>query len=217
MKLRDRSIDFSTTLPTTPLTGVAMAMAAVFTASIMSGAQAGSIDLFNEAVDGELSDDNLAPTPLVFQLGSNRVSGATVPSNNQGEPDRDFFTFTIPQGWSLTQVVLASYTNEDDLAFLAIGGETSFSNTIGSDILGAALIGDGLGISVGDDVLDDLATGQVAGDGFTTPLGPGDYSIWYQETAGNTTYTLDFQVVPEPTGAGLLLMAGTALIARRRR
>ena len=48
----------------------------------------------DEAVDGDLSDDNLAPTPVAFALGSNEIYGSTT----FAPLDRDFWTVVIARG-----------------------------------------------------------------------------------------------------------------------
>ncbi len=57
-----------------------------------------------------------------------------------------------------------------------------------------------MGASAGDDVLDDLANASQVGPGFTPPLsGPGDFTFWIQETGGDITYSLSFDVTTENT------------------
>lgn len=172
--------------------------------------------MYDESVNGDLSDDNLAPTQLgSAELGSNIVKGST--DNDPLEPD--FWSLTIDPGYLLSAIILNEYSNEDDASFFAVSqGDQITSITDGSDLLGITLFGAADGTLVGQDLLDDLATATtirgVTVDGFTAPLGAGTYTFWTQETAGVTTYEFDFQVtaVPKPLtilGAGVAVAFGT--------
>ncbi|MFM9915690.1 MAG: hypothetical protein ACKVOX_07770, partial [Rhizobacter sp.] len=64
-----------------------------------SAASAQSATAWDESVSGDLSNSGLAPTPLVFVVGTNRVTGTT---GNSGQGvDRDYFKFTVPPGMEL--------------------------------------------------------------------------------------------------------------------
>lgn len=162
---------------------------------------------YDEAVNGDLSNDNLSPTSISLGVGENLILGSTV---HEPSLDRDFFTIAIGAGHALNAVVLSSYTNTDDLSFIGykVGGQ--FAGLGFSGVDGWGLIGDPPGPSVGDDVLSFLAGG---------PVGPGVYSFWLQETTGSTTYTLDYQVAAVPLPAALPLfvsgLLGLGAMARR--
>ena len=51
---------------------------------------------WNEAVDGDLSDDPSAPTAVVLTSGSNMIDGSVTTS--APADTRDYITFTIPPG-----------------------------------------------------------------------------------------------------------------------
>ena len=67
--------------------------------------------------------------------------------------------------------------------------------------------------------MDDLATPVYGGPGITAPLGEGQYTIWWQETAEQRDYTFRYTLaeVPEPTGASLLVALCAATCFRRAR
>ena len=58
--------------------------------------------VWDEAVDGELSDNYLAPTQLDFAEGLNTVIFTT---DREGD-DRDIFTFDVGDGLELTGIIL---------------------------------------------------------------------------------------------------------------
>ncbi|MBD2497599.1 PEP-CTERM sorting domain-containing protein [Nostoc sp. FACHB-280] len=189
--------------------------------------------IYDEAdpVNGDLSGDNLNPTLVNLSVGSNRISGSTT-GNNNPVLDRDFFTFTIPVGRQLSQVILTNYVGLDgtgaNQGFLAVQRGSSITSLNNNPpLLGAALIGAAPGTLQGDNVLDDVGTATpIQGNSFvgfpSGRLGAGTYTFWIQETAGGIqNYTLDFVVstVPEPStifGISAVMGLGT-LIKRKKR
>lgn len=179
-------------------------------------ATAGGVVVWDESVDGDLSDDWLAPTQLApFGIGQSIVTMSVVDSN---EPfgDRDYFTITIPDGFELFSIdlLLLDADGGDDIAFIGIqaGDQVTvdplFPNP--APLLGFMLTqqmnvgGDILGIMIGEDNL---------------PLGAGQYSFWVQQTGQDlTTLSLGFNVgiIPAPGSAGLLALAGFGVMRRRR-
>ena len=191
----------------------------MFCAILAFNAQAATV--YDEALHGDLSDDHLHPTPVGLSVGSNLISGFTV---HEPSLDRDFFTITIGADQVLKAIVLAHYTNTDDVfinqSFFGMAFGDRFENMGFSGVDSWALIGDTPGLSVGDNLLDYITSGLV-GPGVLGPslLGPGVYSFWLQETEGDTTYTLDYQVAAVPVPAALPLflsgLLGIGAIARR--
>ncbi|MCP9440757.1 MAG: VPLPA-CTERM sorting domain-containing protein [Nitrospira sp.] len=161
--------------------------------------------VYDEAVQGDLSNNHVSPTSVSLGVGQNLISGSTVHTPSL---DRDFFTITIGAGHTLDAIVLSSYTNTDDLSFFGMTTGSAFTGLGFSDVSSWALIGTHL---IGNDLLTILTGG---------PLGPGAYSFWLQETEGITTYTLDYQVsaVPLPAALPLFLsgLLGLGAMARRR-
>ena len=174
---------------------------------------------YDEAIDGDLSEDPAAPTALALDLGSNRVSGRV-----DGSADiRDYLTFDIREGQSLLSLILIEYVDET-LPFIPgnrgyhafFDGATSLIPDI--DNAPSFMGGDHLdALPSGTDLLPILASAPLAGVGFEAPLGPGTYTYHLQQTSPSPTrYALDFVVVPEPSTAVLLLM-GLALMRPSRR
>ena len=165
--------------------------------------------VWDEGIDGDLSDNNLAPTPLTLDVGVNLIAGT------MGKPpslplDRDIFTFTLPAGFSLTSIAVVSISPVHN-SFYAIAAGTSINTGNAATHLSNALIG-GPG-----EYLDDLAIApQFGGTGLTSPVGPGTYTVWFQETAAQRNYQMAYTVVPEP-GTIFSLLGGAAMLRHVRR
>ena len=155
----------------------------------------------DEAVDGDLSSDAAAPTPLVFNLGTNVVAGRV--TNAAGAVDvRDYITFTIPAGRQLTALRLVSWVS-GNTGFHAINvGATSFvpSGATDNNFLG----GDHVNPAIVAFDLVELLDGDTAGVGATAPLGPGTYSYVIQETGPQLSdYRIEFIVSAAPGPAAV--------------
>jgi hypothetical protein len=167
---------------------------------------------WDEATQGDLSSDGLAPTVLTIGEGINTVLGS-VGSSGAGV-DRDYFSFSVSAGWQLSAMILRPETGVSGSAsFLAIqaGPQVTVSPTGAG---AAALLGYVLYSpdQIGNNLLQDMALpGGV--------LGSGTYSVWVQELGGLSPYGLDLIAaeVPEPGSAALLLagMLGTTALKRR--
>lgn len=177
--------------------------------------------VYDEAVDGDLSGNRLAPTSLSLGTGISSISGTTVAG------DLDYVTFNVPGTATLNSMTLARFTSTDDLGFLAIQVGTTFteppSGTNISQLDGYSHFGTGTGVgapvtNVGEDTLAKMSTAPGA-TGFTLPLGAGDYTLWIQQTNLETVgYKFELAVVPEPSSWVLLGVgfAGLLVAARRR-
>ncbi len=174
--------------------------------------------VWDDAVDGDLSTDETAPSSLSLQVGDNDVFGsASSPADT-----RDYLSFSIADGQQLEALLLLSFGNDaggaGNRVFHAISeGATgllpSFSTAdqfLGGDHFESAL--------VGTDLLPGLAAATSNGSGFTVPLGPGTYTYVVQQLATETTlYGLRFVVgVPEPSSVALVALGLLGLAARLR-
>ena len=176
-----------------------------------------AVIVWSENINGDLSTNPNAPTPVTFQLGSNIISGSVF----TGTDTRDYITFTIAAGFQLTSLRLLAYDdlntgtpNDGNTGFHAINlGSTSFIP--GFDTIGEFLGGDHLNPLIGTDLLPRLASASVAGTGFEVPLEAGTYSYLVQQTGPQpTAYSVEFNVVPEPSSVALAL-AGLGIVGRR--
>ena len=168
---------------------------------------------YDEAVDGDLSDDRFAPTSVPISLGTTSVRMDVVASDAPGG-DRDYFTVGVGAGESIDSIVLAEnsiVSGFDDVAFIGLAFDDVFDfdpdSQTGPGLEGFVLTGSGL---VGTDLLGSLSGGQSA-------LGPGDYTFWVQQTGPDlTTVQLDIALVPAPGAAATLALASLGLTRRRR-
>jgi hypothetical protein len=181
---------------------------------------ASAVTIWTESVNGDLSSNEAAPTAVVVTLGSNIING-----NVNGTTDaRDYVTFTVQPGQSLSAIQLLSYddldtgpANDGNTGFSAINlGSTSFipsAGTVGS-FLGANHL---TNPQVGSNILPGLGNAGLGAAGFTGSLGPGTYSFLVQQTGPQLTgYSVDLVIVPEPS-ALMLSFAGLGMVLRRRR
>lgn len=162
---------------------------------------------YDEAVQGELSKDADSPTPVSVAGGSNLISGSL-------DADYDLFQLTLSPSQQLDAILFQQYdvSEQEQSFFLVESGPQLSSFFTAEAALGSALVGRNPGTEVGDDLLAELARAPLGGSGFTTPLGPGTYTFWFQETGAPVNYTFNFVVtetVPEP--ATLLIALGSFL------
>src|SRR6185369_15505401 len=69
--------------------------------------------IYDEAVSGDLSNNQSAPTALTLALGTNSIKGA------EGDVDiQDWVTVRVPAGMFLSNLVLASFVSTDEQGFL---------------------------------------------------------------------------------------------------
>jgi hypothetical protein len=163
--------------------------------------------VYDEAVDGDLSNAGLSPTVLIADIGANTLAGITVSG------DLDYFTFNVGAGLKLDAILLTAFDSADDLAFAAVQSGSLFTEPpVGTDpgnLLGWVHIAAPL---VGTDILDDMGLGDGA-MGFVPPLPSGDYSFWIQQTGDDPVgYGMQFMVSAVPVPAALYLL-GSGLLA----
>ena len=166
----------------------------------------------------DLSDVHNNPTPVgVLPLGESAVIGYV---ENADRSDADIFTFTVDNNQGLDAILLSV---EGTRHFWAIGEGTQISTSTNPDTrLRARLVSDsddGVNLLTDVPAMDE----DYGGTGLTSPLGPGDYTIWIQETAlENFAFTFTFQTstvtsIPEPSSVLALGLAGVCVSMRRRR
>lgn len=187
--------------------------------------------MYDEAIDGDLSNDRLNPTRLIAGVGINTLTGMVQTLPPPAGRDFDYYTITIPAGLQFDSVVLRTYSG-DDLTFFGMQAGTPFTvpptdppASIPPRLLGWVHLTPAL---IGTDLFPPMAAQTVPAPvmGFMAPLPSGDYSFWMQETSGMlVTYSLTFNVspagaIPEPGSLSLAALGavlGLAYTGRRWR
>jgi hypothetical protein len=208
-------------------------LCAVITAAATSVAQADVI--YNDTIDGDLSNDYLNPTSVSLTAGTSSVIVHSS-IDELGNLDLDFLHIALPAGGALEHIILASHTGDSGTSFMGLQSGAAFTfdpdqNTgdpfLCLDLcLGWAHFGPNEafnGLGIGGDLMvgADEFTGldDSVPPGFDPPLTDPDYTFWLQENSSNATYQLDFVVSPEPS-TGVLVLVGVMIgafgRARRR-
>ncbi len=188
--------------------------------------------IYDEAVSGDLSNNQAAPTALTLTPGSNSVIG-TVNGFPPGTDAQDWVSFTIPTGFVMTSYVNSKYDSADDQGFTGFQSGSFFSGDpfVAGSYAGYAHFGTDVdnplppSSTVGVNLLPLMANPSfsVGATGFTRPLAAGTYTFLIQQGDPVTTnYQFDMNVrsvsVPEPGSSLCLLgMGGLAILALRRR
>lgn len=151
--------------------------------------------VYNEEVDGNLSNDNQVPTIVELAAGDNRVISSQAGTVDQA----NFFSFQIPEGYELSQLIVDSYEGSDDIGFIGIDegniitglpANNAPASLIGGLSYGTANVGTDILPAMGD--LSNPAAGFVSNFGFTPPLASGSYAVWLNQTGGMSATVLNF-------------------------
>ena len=139
---------------------------------------------YDEAVNGDISNNPASPLQLSLSEGANRVTATT------GDRDQEYVTVTVPQGFQLNSVVLESY-NPNDVAFIGVQEGDTFTeplddSAIRENILGYTLFGNPR--QIGTDILDEIGIGLNA-IGFEGALPSGNYTFALQQIGATSDYT----------------------------
>lgn len=189
--------------------------------AFLYGAAAHGETIYNESVSGDLSNNGLAPTLLTVSLGFNDLFGTTGKTGTV--IDRDYFTFTVPQGLELTAITVLPGTETlgtlgDSFIGIESGPEVTVSTaaTNATGLLGWFHYDTG---DIGEDILPLMGTSGLGSTGFTGQLPSGTYSFWVQEaSAGTVPYGLEFTVAtPEPASWTMLFTGMAALVGKTAR
>lgn len=193
-------------------------IAALFSvASFLAGASPALADVvYDERGGNDISGDRFNPTLLTLQEGDNTLIGIMTGLDDLGFPDRDYFRFTVPVGYTLSAIRLDAYVSTDFAAFFGVQPGVIFPNDPDTvqpgDLMGWCLFGPQ------DQGLDLLPIMGSNGIGFTPPLPAGNYAFWGQQIGAYTEYLMNFEISPVPSpGAASMLGLGAAFTLRRRR
>jgi hypothetical protein len=201
-----------------PESSVAHLVAIAIAAGLSFAAFADTV-VFDEAVQGDASDDRFAPTLVALTEGVNTLRGFSGQSPVIDVHDLDYVTFTVPPGFELNSFVLQSASVGG--AFSFVGMQAGPIVTIPADwtsietpLLGWSHFGSA---DVGSDLLPVMANspGSV---GFSGPLGAGTYALWIMEldTSEPHTYSFGLGVTAVPAPSVLAIAVACGLLRPRR-
>lgn len=151
---------------------------------------AGAAVVWDESVNGNLSTNVAAPTPIVFAVGSNTIKGSVI---NAGAQQRDVIRFVIPEGHLLTSVFLHQYS-ADNIGFSAINeGVHSYVPSPETDLFftsGIHVVQSDVGTDLMDRFVDRAVTTESL---FDSELPPGNWCYLFQNTSPVlVNYELEF-------------------------
>jgi hypothetical protein len=196
-----------------------MNSAALLALALTLAGPAAAATVWDESVNGDLSNDPLVPTTIGVAPGLNDVigsAGAGSPSFDPitGEPnfDTDFFTFTVPKGYQLKSLVPVSivFTDPRDMdSFIGLGsGPQITASTTFPFATGAAGLLGWMHVDpsdVGNNIMPAMGVAGQGASGFSGPLPPGVYSVWIQDDFP-FNYEYRFEIaVPEPSTLAIML------------
>ncbi len=157
-------------------------------------------------VVGDFSDDKSAPTDIGDLPQGETILVATQQGDSApGDRDRDFITFTIPEGSVMTGLFLDGYVSDEDTAqaFMAIQEGTAITVDLTTGMpddpqnpqgpFAGIVYGEGF---INGDLLPLLADGNPDDaqgadfPGFTLPLEAGTYTLWMNQGGPQTQVTL---------------------------
>lgn len=212
-----------------------------FLATVAACALAPAAQATNFTESADFSNNPDSPTILgELTPGNNLITGtidtygaAVGPHGERTNPDADYMTFTVPNGYALTRFMVSDGTSimtspRDDLLFLGLasGGQVNVnpSFTSATGLLGWTLVSQS---ELGSDILPAIGAATYPGfpvpgaTGFTGPLYAGTYTLWLEDgdEAAHYSFNAITAAVPEPaTWAMMILgfgMIGASLRYRR--
>jgi hypothetical protein len=180
--------------------------------------------MWNESVNGDLSNNQAAPSISFPSSGANAVIGTV-----GGADSQDWITFTVPAGFQLSSLTLAAYSSLDVQGFTGVQSGTAFVGPPGvaSSYLGYAHYGTAADNGslptanlVGVDILPIMGntTAAPGSQGFTPPLGSGSYVFLIQQLGSATSYEFDYGVTAIPelrSHAIIAILCGLYVLKRR--
>jgi hypothetical protein len=191
---------------------------------LAAAAAAPAAIVWNEAVNGDLSNNQAAPSAVTLSAGANTVIG-----NATGGPDtQDWLAVTVPGGFQLDSFKLVAYQSTDVQGFTGfqagsafVGSPFTAGSYAGYAHYGTAATNPPLATAnlVGADLLPIMANPAVSAGatGFTIPLPAGTYTFLIQQLGASTDYTFEYGVSQTPAPSTLAILGLAAGAARRRR
>src|SRR5262245_570435 len=154
--------------------------------------------IYNEAISGDFSNSGLAPTLVTLMSGANDILGMTG-RDTANVVDRDYLTFTIPTGLTLSSItLLAGTTVGGPFAFIGIQAGNQVTLPTNAQTADGLLGLDHYNPSeIGQNILPTISVPAQGSSGFTPPLAAGTYALWIQDfSPGAFNYGFSFGVTP---------------------
>jgi hypothetical protein len=194
------------------------ALTAAVACVVLSTSTAGAVVVWDEAIDGDVSTNRLAPSSAALVRGRNTLTATSV--GPSATADREYITFSMPAETKLTRIYVEAYSGIDEIGFIAVQSGTTFTEpptgTNVTNLLGYDHFGPGV-YPLGRNILPNIGIGP-GSIGFTAPLPADNYTFWLQQTGINaSTYTIGFFVVPEPSALAMFAIGGFMWLASNRR
>jgi len=192
---------------------------AVLSAAACSCVASAELIAFDEARDGDASDDRFSPTMVSLAGGVNTIRGSFGQSPTIDVHDLDYITFTVPEGFQLESFMLQTASVGGAFSFVGLQAGPIIAipadwTSIETPLLGWAHFGTA---DVGQDLLEYMrvSPGSV---GFSGPLSAGTYALWIMEldTSEPHTYSFGLGVSAIPAPSVLAVPIAWALLPRRR-
>jgi hypothetical protein len=202
-----------------PVSSAGSILCALALAAIPASIARANLVVFDEARDGDASDDRFNPTAVTLGAGVNTIRGFSGQSPTPDVHDLDYITFTVAEGFRLDSFVLQSASVGGAFSFVGMQAGPIITipadwTSVESPLLGWAHFGSA---DVGLDLLPAMATspGSV---GFSGPLGAGTYALWIMEldTSEPHTYSFGLGVSAVPAPSVLAVLFAWVLLPRRR-
>ena len=194
-------------------------LASAALAAVSTQVASANFVVFDEARDGDASDNRFAPTTVALGAGVNTIRGFSGQSPTPDVHDLDYITFTVADGFRLDSFVLQSASVGGAFSFVGLQAGPIVTipadwTSIETPLLGWAHFGSA---DVGVDLLPVMSAspGSV---GFSGPLAAGTYALWIMEldTSEPHTYSFGLGVTAVPAPSVLALAAACGLFPRRR-
>ena len=194
-------------------------LASAALAAVSTQVASANFVVFDEARDGDASDNRFAPTTVALGAGVNTIRGFSGQSPTPDVHDLDYITFTVAEGFRLDSFVLQSASVGGAFSFVGLQAGPIVTipadwTSIETPLLGWAHFGSA---DVGVDLLPVMSAspGSV---GFSGPLAAGTYALWIMEldTSEPHTYSFGLGVTAVPAPSVLALAAACGLFPRRR-
>ncbi|MDX1964681.1 MAG: hypothetical protein SFX18_16145 [Pirellulales bacterium] len=168
-------------------------------------------DNYQESTDGDLSGNLMVPTLFELDVGQNRISATSASG------DLEYFRVVVPANSLLSVINHDIYQSNNARAFLGMQFGPTFTvlpnAALPADLAGYTHFGFD---TISSNLMLDMST-SFGSQGFSVPLGPGDYTFWAQQLESQPTFyqfTFEVQQIPEPAFGVWVALCVIGMIGR---